>query len=77
VSDLITDGCEPPSGSWELNSGPLEEQSVLLTSEPSLQPDWSVVILLDRISLCSPDCRGTLSLVQAGLKLREPTASAS
>jgi hypothetical protein len=23
---------------WELNSGPLEEQSVLLTSEPSLQP---------------------------------------
>ena len=25
------------SGCWELNSGPLEEQSVLLTSEPSLQ----------------------------------------
>jgi len=23
---------------WELNSGPLEEQSVLLTAEPSLQP---------------------------------------
>ena len=23
---------------WELNSGPLEEQSVLLTTEPSLQP---------------------------------------
>jgi hypothetical protein len=38
VSDLITDGCEPPCGCWELNSGPLEEQSVLLTSEPSLQP---------------------------------------
>jgi hypothetical protein len=38
ASDLITDGCEPPCGFWELNSGPLEEQSVLLTSEPSLQP---------------------------------------
>ena len=28
-SDLITDGCEPPCGYWDLNSGPLEEQSVL------------------------------------------------
>jgi len=36
--DLIIDGCEPPCGCWELNSGPLEEQTVLLTSEPSLQP---------------------------------------
>ena len=36
--DLITDGCEPPCGCWELNSGPLEEQAMLLTSEPSLQP---------------------------------------
>jgi len=25
--DLITDGCEPPCGCWELNSWPLEEQS--------------------------------------------------
>jgi hypothetical protein len=38
ASDLITDGCEPPCGCWDLNSGPLEEQSVLLTTEPSLQP---------------------------------------
>ncbi|XP_075801518.1 ephrin type-A receptor 10 isoform X3 [Microtus pennsylvanicus] len=36
--DLIIDGCEPSCGCWELNSGPLEQQSVLLTSEPSLQP---------------------------------------
>ena len=36
--DPITDGCEPPCGCWELNSGPLEEQLVLLTTEPSLQP---------------------------------------
>ena len=45
--DLITDGCEPPCGCWELNSGPLEEQSVLLTAEPSLQP--CKVLLLDKI----------------------------
>jgi hypothetical protein len=32
ASDLITYGCEPPCGCWDLNSGPLEEQSVLLTT---------------------------------------------
>ena len=35
----IYDGCEPPCGCWELNSGPLEEQAVLLTAEPSPAPD--------------------------------------
>jgi hypothetical protein len=39
--DFITDGCEPPCGCWELNLGRLEEQSVLLTAEPSLQPEVS------------------------------------
>jgi hypothetical protein len=38
ASDPITNGCEPPCGCWELNSGPLEEQLVLLTTEPCLQP---------------------------------------
>ena len=38
ASDLITDGCEPPCGCWELTSVPPEEKSVLLTAEPSLQP---------------------------------------
>jgi hypothetical protein len=36
--DLITNGCEPPYGCLDLNSGPSEEQSMLLTAEPSLQP---------------------------------------
>ena len=35
---LITGGCEPPCGLWELDSGPLEEQPVFLTSEPSHHP---------------------------------------
>jgi hypothetical protein len=34
ASDPITDGCEPPCGCWELNLGPLEEQSMFLTAEP-------------------------------------------
>jgi hypothetical protein len=41
------DGCEPPCGCWDLNSGPSEEQSALLTTEPSHQPErfsfyWSI-----------------------------------
>jgi hypothetical protein len=47
ASDSTTDGCEPPCGCWELNSGPLEEQSMLLTSEPSsLQPIGILYYLL-------------------------------
>jgi hypothetical protein len=30
----VTDGYELPCGSWELNPGSLEEQTVLLTAEP-------------------------------------------
>ena len=37
IGSLYRDGCEPPCGRWDLNSAPLEEQSVLLTAEPSLQ----------------------------------------
>ena len=37
-SDLLTDGCEPPCGCWDLNSGPSEEKSVLVIAEPPLQP---------------------------------------
>jgi hypothetical protein len=35
ASDPITDDCDPPRGCWELNSGPPEEQLVLLTTKPS------------------------------------------
>lgn len=34
----VTDSCALPYGYWELNWSCLEEQSVLLTTEPSLQP---------------------------------------
>ena len=51
ASDPITDCCEPPYG-WDLSSGPLEEQPVLLTAEPSLQPS-SACFLIDPRSTCS------------------------
>ena len=38
VLDPIIDGFEPPWNCWELNSGPLGEWPMLLTSESSLQP---------------------------------------
>jgi hypothetical protein len=50
ASDLITDGCEPLCGCWDLNSGPSEEQSVLLTAEPSLQSPK--VLFLNNIKKC-------------------------
>ena len=43
--DPITDGCEPLCGCWELNSEPLEEQSVLLTTEPFYSPQNLFVCL--------------------------------
>jgi len=43
--DLSTDVCEPPCGCWELNSGPLKEQVVLLTTELSLQPSKLLLFL--------------------------------
>jgi hypothetical protein len=39
---------------------------------------WLVwLVFQDRVSLCSPGCPGTHSVDQAGLKLRDPPASAS
>jgi hypothetical protein len=43
ASDPIADGCKPPYGSWELNTGPLKEESVLLTTETSLQPQIPIL----------------------------------
>jgi hypothetical protein len=44
ASDSNTDGCKPPCGCWDLNSGPPEEQSVLLTAEPILQPNYYIFL---------------------------------
>ena len=44
MSDHIRGGCEPSCGCWDLNSRPSEEQSVLLPTEPSLQPSHVVLL---------------------------------
>ena len=66
--DPITDGCEPPCGCWELNSGPLEEQAVLLTSEPSLQLP-SAFIFFYFLPFFPPPKTGFLCAVLAVLEL--------
>ena len=40
----ITYGFKPPCDCWEMNSGPLGEQSVLLTAELSLQPMSTLIL---------------------------------
>jgi hypothetical protein len=37
--------------SWELNSGPLQDQSVLSTFEPSLQPQDTLILYLKSQSI--------------------------
>jgi hypothetical protein len=66
-----------------IDQHPLEEQSVLLTSEPSLQPSKSITfffffpIFQDKVSLHFPGCAGTHSIDQADLELRNLPAFAS
>ena len=42
----IIGGWEPWCGHWELNLGPLEEQQVLLTTEPSHRLHFKLLLLL-------------------------------
>lgn len=38
----VRDGCELPWGCRELNSGPLQDQLVILIHEPYLHPDFKI-----------------------------------
>jgi hypothetical protein len=71
VSDHIINGCEPPCDHWELKSGPLEEQSVLLTTEPSLQPKIKLFYFMHIDAL--PPC--TLCAYMMCQKLEEGVGS--
>lgn len=57
----VTDGCELPCGFWEL--GHLQEQPVILTAEPSFQPQWWGFD--KRLLMLSPS-RDILECVQRG-----------
>jgi hypothetical protein len=51
ASALITNDYELPCGCWDLNPGPSEEQSVLLTAESSLQPKTDTKMLKINVGL--------------------------
>jgi hypothetical protein len=55
ASDHTRDGYESPCGCWRLNSGPLEEQTVLLTTKPSLQ--FQLLTLNDKSLACRQSYR--------------------
>ena len=46
--------CERPNGFWELNSGPLEEEYVLLTTKPVV-PNHPNTATLEYSPLCCGD----------------------
>jgi hypothetical protein len=45
----VTDSCEAPGQSWNPNVGLLQEQQMLITPEPSLQPF---------VHILQPECLG-------------------
>ena len=61
----VTDSCELPYGCWELNPGPLEEQPVLLTNEPSLQPQNQLLCM----TALGEGLKQSYYRAQTGLKL--------
>jgi hypothetical protein len=46
----VIDSCELPCECWDWNLGPLEEQSVLLSSELFFQPFW--IIKVRELKIC-------------------------
>ena len=63
----VTDSCELPCGCWELNSGPLEEQSVCFSPEPSLRILIAAIgtplALVSRLSNCASQAGFELEIV--------------
>ena len=52
-------------------------ENVFLRTQNKKKTPRKTKVFWDRVSLCSPGCPGTHSVDQAGLKLRNPPASAS
>lgn len=45
---LEPDSCEPPSGCWELNPHPLQEQKMSLTESPLQPPAFEIFIFSNK-----------------------------
>jgi hypothetical protein len=53
LSDLgVTESCGLSRGCWDLNSEPLEEQSVFLTADSSFKPDPYITWFLKSKCYC-------------------------
>lgn len=76
---VATDSCELPCVFWELTPNPLEEESVLTTAEPSLQPLQLIFYSVHSAHLV---VRGTMcgvsrgDHVEGGLELRPSSLAA-
>ena len=91
--ELAADDCKSPCGCWKLILGLVQECSYHWVGSSNCHgcPVSSelyfffcccflfvlVLVFRDRVSLSSSGCPGTHSVEQAGLKLRDPPASAS
>ena len=79
----VIDNYEPPCRCWKSKLGLLEEQPVLLTTEPSLYvliylfAGWFIFIFWDTVFLCIPSCPITCSVYQAGHESRDLPSSIS
>jgi hypothetical protein len=65
VSYLIRDGCKSPCGSWDLNSRPSEEQSVLLTTDHLSRPSviFNIIIIVF-VEICTGETSRIISVVR-------------
>ena len=76
--DYIADGWNLPCGCWELNSGPLEEQSMLWVISPAPEQVFFFFFLSFFWFFKTGFLYVALAVLdQAGLELRNPPASAS
>ena len=70
----VTDGYKLRYGCWELNPGPPEKHTVLLSTEPSVQPSATGLCLLS--SILQKEVPGVLPLTSNPvLRRRTPTNS--
>jgi hypothetical protein len=59
----VTNGFELPCGCWESNLGPLEEQPMLVTTEPSLHPRSSTFKVNKKMNMLKENVNNTVCIM--------------
>ena len=62
ASDPIIDGYKPPCHCWDLNSGPLEEQPICLTTKPFFSAPYVKFYWLKPVSILTHWEKGFISV---------------